>query len=77
MDANGKYILDLECDHSSDGLCAAAPKAYQAVPQRMPTDAEAALQSESDKYSGLKAACDTKNQEQVHPQSLPDPAESA
>ena len=77
MDADSKYMLVPECHHSSDGLCAAALKAYQAVPQKTPTDAEAALQSESDKYSGLKAACDTRKQEHVHAQSLPDSAESA
>ena len=77
LDANGKYMLDLECNHSSDGLCAAALKAYQAVLQKTPTDADAALKSESDQYSGLKAACDTRKQEQVHAQSLLDSAESA
>jgi len=77
LDANGKYKLDFECDHSADGNCAAALKAYQAVLQKMSTDAEAALKSKSTHYNGLKATCDTSKQEQVQAQSSLDSAESA
>ena len=45
-DAKGKGRPDFECDHSADGICAAALKACQAALQWTPTDAEAALKSE-------------------------------
>ena len=47
LDANGKYKLDFTRDHTVDGNCATALKAYQVVLQKEVSDAEAALKSES------------------------------
>ena len=36
LDPMGKYMSYFECDHSANGNCADALKAYQAVPQKRP-----------------------------------------
>jgi len=77
-DGEGKFTMNFACDHSVDGSCEAALKAWEeSTVQKMYTDAETHMAKEQKSHDTLKASCEAKTEARIEAKATLDASESA